>query len=79
MAVVATLAQVDIAADELERIVGFEPRHRLRRRTLENSGTISTRPPTATTRMINTIISRLLVSMRSCPLGLASAVWSCDM
>jgi hypothetical protein len=31
----------------------------------KNSGTISTRPPTATTRVISMIIRKLLVSMRS--------------
>ena len=32
----------------------------------KNSGTISTKPPTATTRRIKTIIRKLLVSSFSC-------------
>src|SRR5262245_18953241 len=42
----------------------------------KKSGTISTRPPIATTRMISTIIRKLLVSMRSCEKAPTGLSWS---
>jgi hypothetical protein len=66
VAVVAALADVDVAPGQLQRRVGLEALDRLRgAERWKNSGTISTRPPTATASRISTIIRKLLVSIFS--------------
>jgi hypothetical protein len=51
---------------QLQRRVGLEARTGSVVDFWKNSGTISTRPPTATTSRISTIIRKLLVSIFSC-------------
>jgi hypothetical protein len=65
VAVVAALADVDVAPGQLQRGVGLEPSTGCVVERWKNSGTISTMPPIATDSRISTIIRKLLVSIFS--------------